>query len=104
MIKWINGSYAHDLSFGRHRVRKLSTRICVSKGRFGCFLSLMKIVATPFHQSVPICIKQIMACKPSGAVVCASKIHLSSLWRPPSLACLSELVNFLAGKIICEFT
>ena len=39
MIKWINGSYAHDLSFGRHRVRKLSTRICVSKGRFGCFLS-----------------------------------------------------------------
>ena len=78
MIKWINGSYAHGLSFGRHRVRKLSTRICVSKGRFGCFLSLMKIVATPFHQSVPICIKQIMACKPSGAVVCALKYRLQS--------------------------
>ena len=33
----------------------------------------MKITATPFHQSVPICFKQIVACKPSGAVVCASK-------------------------------
>ena len=25
----------------------------------------MKITATPFHQSVPICFKQIVACKPS---------------------------------------
>ena len=33
----------------------------------------MKITATPFHQCVPICFKQIVACKPSGAVVCASK-------------------------------
>ena len=42
------------------------------------FFPLMKRVATPFQQSVPICIKQIMACKPSVAVVCSSKYRLRS--------------------------
>ena len=35
MDQRINGSYAHAFSFGGHRVRKISTGICVSKERFG---------------------------------------------------------------------
>ena len=40
----INGSYAHGLSFGGYRVRQRSTRICVSRERFGeaIFFSSMK--------------------------------------------------------------
>ena len=34
MIKFINGSYAHGLSCGGNRVRKIPTRISVSSGRF----------------------------------------------------------------------
>ena len=33
-----------------------------------------KKTATPFHQSMPVCIKQIVAGKPSSAVVCCSKV------------------------------
>ena len=52
----------------RYRVRQISTRIFVSRERFRG--------ATPFHQNMPVCINQIMACKPSSAAVCASKYRL----------------------------
>ena len=51
MIKWnkhlrsdrTNGSYFLRLSFGEHRVQQISTRICVSRERFGKqFFSPMK--------------------------------------------------------------
>ena len=38
----------------------------------------------PFHQSMPVCIKQIMARKTSNAVVCASKYRLRSIGRKQS--------------------
>ena len=38
------------------------------------FFLLMKKKATSFHQSMPVCIKQIMAFKPSSAVVSALSI------------------------------
>ena len=31
----INCSYAHGLSFGGYRMRQISTRICLSRERFG---------------------------------------------------------------------
>ena len=54
---------------------QISTHICVSKERFGeAIFSVDEKKATSFHQSMPVCIKQIMACKPSSAVVSALSI------------------------------
>ena len=68
------------------------------------FLSLIKIVATPFHQSVPICIKQIMACKPSRAVVCALKYRLQSNEknRPKARLQAAIIKDCRLGNIECS--
>ena len=41
----------------------------------------MKKIATPLHQSMPVCIKQIMAGKPSSAVVCCFKVSFTVKWK-----------------------
>ena len=38
-------------------------------------------IATPFHQSMPVCIKQIMVCKPLSAVVCCFKVSFTIKWK-----------------------
>ena len=40
-----------------------------------------KKTATPFHQSMQVCIKQIMACKPLSAAVCCLKVSFTIKWR-----------------------
>ena len=40
-----------------------------------------KKTATPFHQSMQVCIKQIMVCKPLSAVVCCFKVSFTIKWR-----------------------
>ena len=79
----INGSCAHGLSFGGYRVRQILTRICVSSERFvKPFFSLMKKKeVTAFHQSLPVCMKQIMAGKRLSAVFVPSKYCLPSNGR-----------------------
>ena len=53
-------------------MRQISNHICVSRERFGeAIFLLMKKIATPFHQSKPVC---IMAGKPSNDVVCCFKV------------------------------
>ena len=45
------------------------------------FFSHMKDTATPFYQSMPVCVKQIMARKTSSAVIYDSKYRLRSFGR-----------------------
>ena len=45
------------------------------------FISLIKITASPFHQSILVCIKQIMTGKPSSAVVCCFKVSFTVKWK-----------------------
>ena len=40
-----------------------------------------KQTATLFHQNMPVCIKQIMACKPLSAFVCHSKVSFTIKWK-----------------------
>ena len=81
MIKWnkhrINGSYAHGLSFGGYRVRKIPTRICVSRERFGT---------------------NIIAGKPSSAVFCCLKVSFTIKWKKKE-----KLSNRLTAAILKEF-
>ena len=37
--------------------------------------------ATLFHQSMPVCIKQIMACKPLSAFICHFKVSFTIKWK-----------------------
>ena len=56
----INGSYAHGLSFGGYRVRQIPTRICISRERFET---------------------NIIAGKPSSAVLCCFKVSFTTKWK-----------------------
>ena len=63
-------------------MRQISTRICVSREHFDkAIFSPMENTATPFNQSMPVCVKQIMARKTSSAVICDSKYRLRSFGR-----------------------
>ena len=88
----VSGSYAHglaiileDIESGKYQLVFASAENVLVKP----FLSLMKKTkkpkkkkkTTPFHQSMPVCIKQIMTRKTSSAVVCASKYRLRSVGR-----------------------
>ena len=59
-------------------------RICFGKALFSLMektkQNKTKKTAISFHQSMQVCIKQIMACKPLSAVVC-SKYRLRSNGR-----------------------
>ena len=41
------------------------------------YFSLMKNTATPIQRIMPVCIKQIMAGKPSSAVVCCFQVSFT---------------------------
>ena len=61
-------------------MRQISTRICVSRERFGEAIFFVDVkTATPFHQSMPVCIKKIMAGKLPSAVVCCFKVSYNRL-------------------------
>ena len=63
-------------------MRQISTRICVSRERLrDAIFPLMKKTATRFHQSVPVCIKQIKAGEPSSGVVWFFKISFTIKWK-----------------------
>ena len=47
----------------------------------GFWKSLMEKTAIPFHQSMPVCIKQIVAGKPSSAVVCRFQVSFMIKWK-----------------------
>ena len=63
----------------RGGVGQILTRICVSRERLGEAIYFVnnKKTASPFHQSILVCIKQIMAGKPSSAVVCCFKVSFT---------------------------
>ena len=59
-------------------MRQISTRICVSRERLSeAIFSVDEKIATRFHQSVQVCIKQNMAGKPSSGVVWFFKISFT---------------------------
>ena len=77
-------AYAYGLSFGGYRERQISTRICVSRERFGeaiFFVDEKKKTATLFHQSMLVCIKQSMAGRLSSAVVCCFRVSFTIKWK-----------------------
>ena len=45
------------------------------------FFLLMEKTATSFHQSIPLCTKQIMAGKPLSAVVCCFQVWFMIKWE-----------------------
>ena len=81
MIKWnkhrINGSYAHGLSFGGYRVRQIPTRICISRERFET---------------------NIIAGKPSSAVLCCFKVSFTTKWKKKE-----KSSNRLTAAILKDF-
>ena len=38
-------------------------------------------IATPFHQSMPVCITQIMVCRTLSAVVCCFNVSFTIKWK-----------------------
>ena len=48
-------------------------------------------IATPFHQSMPVCIKQIMVCKTLSAVVCCFKVSFTIKWKKSCKTFLFQL-------------
>ena len=65
-------------------MRQISNRVCVSRERFGetiFFVNNKKKTATRFHQSMPVCIKQNVAGKPSSAVLRCFKVSFTIKWK-----------------------
>ena len=63
-------------------MRQISTRICVSRERFGEAIFFVDVkTATPFHQSMPVCIQKIMAGKLPSAVVLCFKVSFTIKWE-----------------------
>ena len=73
----INGSYAHGLSFGGYRVRQIPTRICISRERFET---------------------NIIAGKPSSAVLCCFKVSFTTKWKKKE-----KSSNRLTAAILKDF-
>ena len=69
--------HLEDIECGKYELVFTSAENVLVKRLF----SLMKKTATPLHQSMPVCIKQIMAGKPSSAVVCCFQVSFTMKWK-----------------------
>lgn len=65
MVTRLMDCHVEDIEFGKYQFVFLSVENVLVKPIF----SLVKKTATPFHQSMWVCIKKIMLGKPSSVVV-----------------------------------
>ena len=76
-VATLTGCQLEDIECGKYQLVFASAENVLVKP----FFSSMKKTPTPFHQSFPVCIKQIMAGKPSSAVVCYFQVSFTIKWK-----------------------